>query len=69
MHYSLKWGADKISRNVKQFFWKEGSDGWMDGWLDCWLDGWMDGRIAGLKNKHKENRVFDRIFRNFRHAF
>ena len=26
------------------------------------LVGWMDGRIAGLKNKHKENRFF---YRNF----
>ena len=34
----------------------------MDGWLDCWLDGWMDGRMAGLENKHKEKRVFHRIF-------
>ena len=37
-------------------------DGWMDGWLDCWLDewmeGWKDGRMAGLKNKHKENKFF-----------
>ena len=57
--------TNKISRNVKQFFWKEGSDGWMVGLLV----GWMDGRITGLKNKHKENRVFYRIFRNFRHAF
>ena len=26
--------------------------------MDGWLVGWMDGRIAGLKNKHKENRFF-----------
>ena len=41
----------------------------MDGWLDCSLDGWMDGRMAGLKNKHKENSFFYRIFRNFSHTF
>ena len=56
--------TNKISRNVKQFFWEEGSDGWMDRWIvGNWLDGWMDGRMAGLENKHKENRVFHRIFR------
>ena len=56
--------TNKISRNLKQFFWEEGSDGWMDGWIVGWLDGWMDGRMAGLENKHQENRVFHRIFRN-----
>ena len=71
--------TNKISRNVRQFFWEEGSDGWidvwiaglldgwmdgwMDGWVDGWMDGWMDRRIAGLENKHQENRVFHRIFR------
>lgn len=39
-------------------------DGWLDCWLDEWMEGWRDGRMAGLKNKHKENRVFYRIFRN-----
>ena len=34
----------------------------MDGWIVGWLDGWMDGRMAGLENKHKEKRVFYRIF-------
>ena len=38
-------------------------DGWLDCWLDGWMDGWMDGRMAGLENKHKESRVFHRIFR------
>ena len=53
--------TNKISGNVKQFFWGKGAmDGWIDGGLlvAC-MDEWMDG----LKNKHKENRVFHRIFR------
>lgn len=33
--------TNKISRNVKQFFWEEGSNGW------------MDGRMAGLENIKK----------------
>lgn len=33
-------------------------DGWMDGWIVGWMNGWKDGGMAGLKNKHKENRVF-----------
>ena len=30
----------------------------MDGWIVGWMNGWKDGRMAGLKNKHKENRFF-----------
>ena len=45
--------TNKISGNVKQFFWEEGGDGWMDGWMDGllvgWMDGWMDRRMAGSK--------------------
>ena len=41
----------------------------MDCWLDEWMEGWRDGGMAGLKNKHKENRVFYRIFRNSSHTF
>ena len=45
-------------------------DGWMDGWIVGWMNGWKDGGMAGLKNKHKENRVFFyRIFRNSSHTF
>ena len=40
--------TNKISGNVKQFFWEEGAmDGWMDGWMDGLLVGWMDGWIEG----------------------
>ena len=62
--------TNKISRNVKQFFWEEGSDGWMDGWMDCWLDGWMVRRMAGSKINIKKTGFFlNRIFRNFSHTF
>ena len=36
---------NKISRNDKQFFWEEGSDGWIDGWIVGWMNGWKDGRL------------------------
>ena len=41
----------------------------MDGWLDCWLVGWMDGTMAGLKNKHKENRRFLQDFQKLQSHF
>ena len=39
----------KNSRNVKPFFWEEGSDGWMDGWIVGWMNGWKDGRMEGWR--------------------
>lgn len=40
--------TNKISRNVKQFFWEEGAmDGWMDGWIVGWMNGWKDGGTEG----------------------
>ena len=58
---------NKISRNVRQFFWERATDGWMVGllvgWIDGWMDGWMNRRMAGLENKHQENTVFHMIFR------
>ena len=36
--------TNKISRNVKQFFWEEGA---MDGWIVGWMNGWKDGGTEG----------------------
>ena len=41
----------------------------MDGWIVGWMNGWKDGRMAGLKNKHKENRVFLHDFQKLQSHF
>ena len=67
MHYSLKWGAAsqiKFPETSDNFSGRKGAmDEWMFGLLVGWIDGGMDRRMAGLENKHQENRVFHRIFR------
>ena len=44
-------------------------DGWLDCWLDEWMEGWRDEGMAGLKYKHKENRVFLQDFQKLQSHF